>query len=49
MCTCGSKGIRMDTTYEEFDPERVLLGLPYHEPTCSHDWSSVQQPNIVGH
>jgi len=39
----------MDAAHEEFDPERVLLGLPHHESARSHDWSSVQQPNPVGH
>jgi len=45
----GSKGIQLDTAYEEFDPKRILLGLPHHELASSHDWSPVQQSNAIGH
>jgi len=39
----------LDTTHEEFDLKRILLGLPYHEPASSHDRSPVQQSNAIGH
>lgn len=49
LCTCGSKGIRMDASHQESDPERILLGLSNHEPASSDDRSSVQQSNAIGH
>lgn len=42
-------GVQLDAVHEKFDPERVLLGLPHHEPARCHDRPSVQQSNAVGH
>lgn len=39
----------MDSKNKEFDPERILLGLSHYELTRSHDWSSLQQPNVIGY
>lgn len=45
----GSTGVRMVAAYEEFDPERVFLGLSHHESASGHDRPSLQQPKAFGH
>lgn len=45
---CISIDIQLDATDEEFDLERVLLGLLFDEPAGRDDWPSVQQSNVVG-
>lgn len=44
----GSTGVRMVVAYEEFDLERVFLGLPHHESASGHDRPSLQQPKAFG-
>lgn len=39
----------MVVAYEEFDSERVFLGLPHHESASGHDRPSLQQPKAFGY